>query len=565
MLDIYSPKLEIFPVYVRNKSGVKLGYNHDIDIIKFKNRYFSSWNGNACVGEDMPGQYNFLSTSNDGKTWSEPYPFLADCHCLNPVASDNQWQPVLANLNDELLICAWCDFWDRKTYIATSIDGEIWQNQEVANAPAELAGQVLGFPTNHSIITSTGRIIIPCSLPPYFDDGKRFYEIEGLDYKLGATQFGVGISKYCALLMSDDNGKSWFWSKPVHGVKWSEIGEDPALHGGEDIILWEPSVYEESDGSLGLLVRNSTSQNYPKRKDDAHHMLLYGKSYDDGMTFSPVRPVEVETTYSRNLTLCGTNNELFMIHNDNPVNCPARIPMDRYNLSLFVAPVPDPDLLLPGPLVQGETGRAFYPNGFIEEDTLHCGYTTDSNSMYSAVLHNLPLFDKPFLMETQGRGGVKIDDQNITISHYQSCAALVLTKDLTLADKLMLKFSFKADLMFSLSDYFHVLTMGGVSHSGFVLCCNLAGNKPMLGVLNTKKQFIALLPFVFGQEYHVNIEVNKMLTIISINEVSVKLEQKVLRKIAFGGLYANRSHDRKLLSPSALYIRRNSIEINSNN
>jgi hypothetical protein len=565
MLPVYNPKIEIAPIYAACLSKRVLRYNHDVDVVKFKGRYYAAWNANAAQGEDLPGQYNYLSVSDDYVHWSEPYPFLADHHCLNPVSSDNQWQPVFVNCRDEKLFCVWCDFWARKTFVAVTADGESWRNFEVENAPASLKGKVIGFPTNHGFVSSTGRLVVPCSLPPYFDDGKRFYKIDGLDYELGAAQYGVGISKYCGNLLSDDDGESWYWSEPVAGAKWSEIGEEPAKHGGEDIILWEPSVFETQDGRMGLLVRNSTSQNYPARKDDPHHMLLAAWSEDGGKSWSKAKPVELDTTYSRNLTLCGTpaNPEaLLMVHNDHPVNLPSRIPMDRYSLSLFLAPVPDPDLMLPGPLVQPESGRAFYPNGFIDGDTLKVGYTTGNNSMYSGILPQLPDFSRPFLLPRAGRPGLKIENGKAILTQASSSLGLVLTPELTRKENLSLQFEFKADLLY-VHNYWTVLTLGGKTRDGLRLVIQVqeSGNAFKMGILDSADAFTELCPFHIGASTPVSVDIGQESVAFESGKYSITVKKHVLRKICFGGLYEPPPNPEKLFTPSHLEIPLSGIHI----
>ncbi len=566
MLKIYQPHAEISPVYVNTASPRVLRYNHDIDVVKFKGRYYAAWNANAAQGEDLPGQYNYMAVSDDYITWSDPYPFLADHHCVNPVSSDNQWQPVFINYRDEKLFCVWCDFWARKTFVAVSTDGNKWKNSEVPNAPEALRGKVIGFPTNHGFVSSGGRLIAPCSLPPYFDDGKRFYEIEGLDYKLGAAQYGVGISKYCANLLSDDAGETWYWSDPVEAVKWSEIGEDPSKHGGEDMIVWEPSVFETPEGRMGLLVRNSTSQNYPARKDDSHHMLLCGWSDDGGKSWSKVAPVEVETTYSRNVTLCGTPDNpsaLLMVHNDNPVNSPARIPMDRYNLSLFVAPVPDPDLLLPGPLVQPASGRAFYPNAFIDGQAMRIGYTTGSNSMYVSTIAKLPDFTEPFLMPRAGRPGLEIEKDKAVFTQNFSTLGLVLTPELTRTESIVLAFQFQVNLVQHVEKYLPILTMGGKSRNGvkLVIAVEESGNKFKIGLLELDGKFTPVDDFKIGTMVKVKAVIGLSYVSAEINGKLIQLPVEVLRKIAFGGLYAELTTPWNLLTPGDWEIPLASIEI----
>lgn len=149
-----------------------LKYNHDVDIVKFKGRFIAAWNGNEARAEDVPGQFNFLSVSDDFEHWSAPVRmFTAEAGATNPVESDNQWQPNFINWEDKILFCAWSDFVARRLFIATSDDGVHWNNVEVTNSPAALKGKACGFPTNHGLLTSKGVMLFPCSLP--FTDSPR--------------------------------------------------------------------------------------------------------------------------------------------------------------------------------------------------------------------------------------------------------------------------------------------------------------------------------------------------------------------------------------------------------
>ena len=79
-------------------------------------------------------------------------------------------------------------------------------------------------------------------------------------------------------------GQTWHWSEPIEAVRWSEIHEDPKRFGGETIYLWEPAIFEQADGRIGLLIRNSTAQDDPERAEVPHRMLLYATSSDQGKT-----------------------------------------------------------------------------------------------------------------------------------------------------------------------------------------------------------------------------------------------------------------------------------------
>jgi hypothetical protein len=165
-LEIYRPTVRFADIYSPHP-GVQplLKYTHDVDIVKYKGRFFAAWHGNETQAEDVPGQFNFLSASDDFEHWSTPVKFLTRAGgCESPVESDNQWQPGFVNDRDETLFCAWCDLGARRTFIASSRDGVRWQNRAVATAPESLTGLVIGFPTNHGLRTSKGVIMFPCSL-----------------------------------------------------------------------------------------------------------------------------------------------------------------------------------------------------------------------------------------------------------------------------------------------------------------------------------------------------------------------------------------------------------------
>jgi hypothetical protein len=338
-LPVYQPKVTLNDIYFHHPGAAPLlRYNHDVDIVKFKGRFFAAWNANATGAEGVPGQFNYLSVSDDFVSWSKPVRlFCKDGGCENPVETDNQWQPDFINWRDETLFCAWCDYNTRRTFIATSSDGLRWRNHEVPTAPPALAGKVVGFPTNHGLITRKGVMLFPSSLP--------FIE---------AKNYQVGDTRYAGILRSEDGGKTWTWSEPIEAISWKQAGENPAEFGGDTITLWEPMVFEQADGKLGLLIRNSTAQEHAERAEKPHRMLLYATSSDEGRTWTKARMVEVDTICSRNYATAGvgTPDSLLMVMNDNNVRVPERISHDRYFLALYCAPVCDPDLLLPGSVVR---------------------------------------------------------------------------------------------------------------------------------------------------------------------------------------------------------------------
>jgi hypothetical protein len=449
-LSVYQPAVKTSDIYFGHPAAEPyLKYNHDVDIVRFRNRYIAAWNANTEGAEHVPGQFNYLSTSEDFERWTKPVRlFTAEGGSINPVQADNQWQPAFINYHDRILYSAWCTFTGERTFVSSSTDGVKWTNVEVPTAPRALEGKVVGFPTTHGLLTSKGVMVFPCSLP----------------YK---GKFVVGDTRYAAMLLSTDGGKTWEWSDPIEAVSWPEAGEDPSQFGGELITLWEPSVYELPDGTLGLLIRNSTAQDAPERAEKPHRMILTATS-SDGRKWTKARPIEVDSICSRMLALSGARrpDDFLMVMNDWHVRVPQRISNDRYFLSLFCAPVCDPDLLLPGPVVQPAGGRAFYPNGFAHQGRLYLAYTYPGG-IHASIVDPLPDFTRPFLLPRGGRSGLVIEGRMARMEQRFSSLGLVLTSALTRQDQLRLSFAMNVNRYSGAA--FPLLTLGGKTRSGSVV------------------------------------------------------------------------------------------------
>jgi hypothetical protein len=536
MLQIYNPTVEFCPIYAP-KTNLQpcLRYNHDVDIVKFKGNYLASWNANEVGLEGVPGQYNFLSVSADFETWTTPERlFGAEKGCANPVDSDNQWQPAFINLNDETLFCAWCDMRTRRVLISESKDGLHWLNKEVSNAPACLADDETGFPTNHGIITSKGVLIFPCSLPK-----------KSADYL-------VGSSLYAAMLLSFDQGQTWEWSEPIEARNWSEIGTPKRWPGEQLVSLWEPAVYERHDGTLELLVRNSTAQDRPEYDSyvKPEVMLLQAESSDGGRTWTRCRPVEIETTYSRNLTLSQVNakDSLAMVMNDWPVNLPKRIPHDRYNLALYLAPGGDPDLMLPGPLVQPEGGCGFYPNGFVEGDSLFVAYTYAPATIMGAKVTPLPSFEEPFLLPRGGRQGLKqIDPDTASLTLKETTLGVVLSEKLLHAHQVT--FEFDMQLLYRLdNEDFVLFTLGGKSKQGAtveaVYNAETLNDDIVLKLLSGETVVLGTFPLRTWRDF--NLVLGAQHLGITVAGKAFSFEVELLKKFAFGGLYVRPEWPQKM-------------------
>lgn len=78
-IKAYEPTVRQGYIYCRHPSASDpLRYNHDVDVIPFKGRYFALWNANHVAAEGVAGQYNVLAYSDDYVHWSKPVRVFAD-------------------------------------------------------------------------------------------------------------------------------------------------------------------------------------------------------------------------------------------------------------------------------------------------------------------------------------------------------------------------------------------------------------------------------------------------------------------------------------------------------
>jgi len=255
-----------------------------------------------------------------------------------------------------------------------------------------------------------------------------------------------------------------------------------------------------------------------------------------------------------------------MVMNDMWVNIPDRIPRDRYFLSLFCAPVCEPDLLLPGPVVQPQGGTAFYPNGFVDEDRLCIAYT--HSGIHSSVIHPLPDFSRPFLMPRGGRPGLKIENDIAYFGQRQSSLGLVLTHELTRKPRLRLAFDVRVNRYSGAP--FPILTLGGKTRNGTVIRAAYSEkqNSDFFQVSDTglaktgADAFRSVAPFKMKEWNHFEIELTTAGWSISINGSQAQTsEMPLLRKICFGGLYEKPEWPMGVSRPRDIHLRLDTIVV----
>ncbi|MGA2329403.1 MAG: sialidase family protein [Bryobacteraceae bacterium] len=545
-LSIYRPRVHTTDIYTRHPGITPLlKYNHDADIVKFKGRYIAAWNANGTALENAPGQFNYSSVSDDFFHWSKPIrPFTREGGSENPVDKDNQWQPGFINYHDRILFCAWCTLTSRQTFVSSSLDGVHWLNSEVPTAPKSLKGKVVGFPTTHGLLTSKDVLMFPCSLPNVGD-------------------FIVGTTRYAAVLLSFDGGKHWEWSDPIEAMSWSETGEDPALFGGETIYLWEPVLFEKPDGGIGLLIRNSTAQDAPQRAEKPHRMILTAEADAQGRRWSKARPVEVDSICSRMFAVAQTRSasDLLAVMNDWYVRIPEKISYDRYFLSLFCSPVCDPDLLLPGPVVQPPGGRAFYPSGFTNSGRLYLAYTYPGG-IQSSIIDPLPDFSEPFFLPREGRTGLRIEDRLARLGHRFSTLGLVMTAKLTAQPEL--RVSFEVNVNSYDGNPFPILTLGGKTRGGASVrvVYSQSDQADAIQAKSTEGEWLNVALVRVKEWNRIMVHIRPQGFAISVNGAAPReLSSPVLRKLAFGGLYERPEWPIGMTQASDIQINLDSVQV----
>jgi hypothetical protein len=297
-----------------------LRYNHDSSVAWFRDRWFCVWNANAIPEEGAPGQLNYVSTSRDGLAWSAPRPAFADpALSSNPVPcpKGTQWQPNLLVVGERL----WC-LWSQNSkdahngcYFSTldAPDG-VWTNRlltwEGRTEPAFDGKPFRLFPTQNPVRLSTGRVLAPVTM------------MGPVSASAPAGKSGwQWLEKRNSTLYTDDDGLTWQVSPgtTLPGLDWRQ---------------WEPTVFEQPDGSVLMFARNNLIPALEPGTVRATETLTWSVSRDGGATWSPHAFVPLETVVSRMHVLRQPGSDRFlMIHNDWPTGT---FGADRRNLALFV-------------------------------------------------------------------------------------------------------------------------------------------------------------------------------------------------------------------------------------
>ena len=396
--EVYEPVVE--RCFIVNPAEQKLKYNHVSSIAWFKGTWFCVWNGNTIPAEGKPGQLNYMSTSDapacsgDKMNWTQPEPAFADAarsHNPIPCLEGYQWQPNLAVVDDEL----WA-FWNQNSkdeyagcYFSRldEPDGK-WCNRllrwngatsakdEVPKATLEGKAYRL-FPSQNACILRSGRILQPVTLM----GSKAADAPEDLE--------GWWTNeKRNSVIYSDDKGETWHVS---HG----------AILPGQSWAQWEPVVWEQPDGSLMMFSRNNDPRTGEEGGPSPAQRLLWSRSEDAGLTWTPHQPVALETIVSRPYVMPIGGNRFLMAHNDWHSG---RFASDRMNLALFFTRGEGLDFVA-GPGFTGHEQVVAYPQMFLHDDTLVVSYTqgTALRGIKAACIRPLPDPDRFYLFPRTNR------------------------------------------------------------------------------------------------------------------------------------------------------------------
>lgn len=315
---VYQPRIE--RAVVVEAAEQPLRYNHDSSVAWFRDRWFCVWNANTVPAEGAPGQLNYVSTSRDGLNWSAPQPVFSD-HSLSanpiPCPKGTQWQPNLLVVGERL----WC-IWSQNSkdahngcYFSTldAPDG-LWTNRLLTwNGQAD---PVIDdhphrlFPTQNPSRLSTGRVLAPITtIGP-----------ASTNPAAGKNSW-YGREKRNSVIYTDDEGLTWHVSPGtmLPGLEWRQ---------------WEPTVWEQPDGSVLMFARNNFIPAFENTVIRSDETLTWSRSRDRGATWTPHAFVPLETVVSRMHVMRQPDSDRYlMLHND---WLSGRFGVDRRNMALFI-------------------------------------------------------------------------------------------------------------------------------------------------------------------------------------------------------------------------------------
>lgn len=389
-------------------------YNHCPTLAWFQDRWFCFWGSHVPQIEHAPGQRMVFSTSRDGRAWTPIEQLFSNPkHCENPVlypeGKGHQWQPNCGVVDGELWVLwnqggSTHDFRGSKGKRRPDLrglhfsrlkksDGK-WINRRLdwdgRNFPL-IDGKMFYTATTQNLCRlRSGRVLAPLSL---YGGGR------AKDAPEKATSWW-GMRKINTVIYTDDLGKTWHRSPGCQtpGFSW---------------IQWEPTVWEQPDGSVMMFARNNTNWNLGLERPKSSQYLLWSISHDQGETWAPHRYVPMESVCSRmhvapldgrgvwDPTKPGddfTGRRYVMVHNDAPGGV-FDWTRARSNLALYFTRGMGLDFVA-GNNISAHLPRVCYPQMWRRGDTLGICYTSsqaDARSIYVSLVSPLPNRDRYYL------------------------------------------------------------------------------------------------------------------------------------------------------------------------
>ncbi len=369
-------------------------YNHCATLAWFQDRWFCLWGSNTHPDEHAPGQRVYFSTSRDGRQWTPiERAFSSPLHAENPVAypdgRGHQWQPNLGVVDGELW-AVWNqggsahDFRPPKgqgpdlrgLYFSRlrRSDGR-WINRRLlwdGQAWPVRDGKTYSIASTQNLYRlRTGRVLAPVTL--YAQQGP------AADAPPQAEGWWA-VEKLNAVIYTDDLGRSW------------HLGAGCTMP-GKSWMPWEPTVWEQPDGSVMMFSRNNSHPQLGVGRPTSGEYLLWSTSRDQGHSWAPLQYVPLESVCSRMhvVPVDGRgvwepsrpnddfdHRRLMMIHNDAP-GADFTWSAARRNLALFFLRGAGLAFVA-GNGLTGDEPEVAYPQMWRHGDTLGVCYTQGNGS-----------------------------------------------------------------------------------------------------------------------------------------------------------------------------------------
>jgi hypothetical protein len=225
---------------------------------------------------------------------------------------------------------------------------------------------------------------------------------------------------------------------------------------------------------------------------------------------------------------------------------------DRHFLSAYFSPVCDPDMLIPGPVIQRRGAIGHYPNGEIDhgEMIIAYSYSMKPRAIYASRVKNLPDFTSPFFLKRESRPEVVID-QHRDVAYFPetfSSLGLVLTKELVDRPSITLEFTVKLLTMpcfypgMSKDEAVNgitLLTIGALDHNNTAIRVTGPLQPYKLEFLRRNKwEQIAQVGWPDPLSFTIRITETDYSVRFGSRE-DIVVQEKLLRKICFGGFYTD--------------------------